>query len=139
MQTNQLDAHAQEIAPDGADVRLLISSKHASAVHCTLPPGTISHAVYNQTVSEFWHVLSGTGKIWRKQNEEALIVDVKAGTTIDIPAGTHFQYLSNHDEPLVFICFTMPPWPGDNESVFVEGGPWEATCQPFVSSVIGGN
>lgn len=35
--------------------------------HCTLRKGTISKVVRHQTVSEFWHILSGKGAIWRKK------------------------------------------------------------------------
>jgi hypothetical protein len=39
------------------------------------------------------------------------------------PLGTAFQYCCTGDEALVFTCTAMPPWPGDEEAVIVDG-PW---------------
>ena len=43
------------------------------------------------------------------------------GVSIDIPAGTAFQYRSLSDSELKFICIAMPPWSGDSEVTLVEG------------------
>jgi hypothetical protein len=46
-----------------------------------------------------------------------------AGVCVDVPLGTAFQYRCTGDVPLVFTCTAMPPWPGDDEALLVEG-PW---------------
>ena len=45
------------------------------------------------------------------------------GVCVDIPLGTAFQYRCTGDMPLVFTCTAMPPWPGDDEALLVDG-PW---------------
>ena len=54
---------------------------------------------------------------------------------IDIPPGTAFQYRCSGTAPLVCIVTAMPPWPGDDEAVIIDG-PWHGTrracarCRP---------
>ena len=50
---------------------------------------------------------------------------LEAGVTIDISAGTAFQYRSLGEEDLVFICITMPRWPGPSEAVDLSEGHWK--------------
>jgi mannose-6-phosphate isomerase-like protein (cupin superfamily) len=47
--------------------------------------------------------------------------------SIDIPVGTAFQYRGDGDEPLEFLCVTMPRWPGHHEATIIEG-PWKPTA-----------
>ena len=60
----------QHISPAEAEIQLLMSNHLGGIAHCTLKAGTVSKAVCHKTVSEFWHVLSGKGAIWRKLNNE---------------------------------------------------------------------
>ena len=48
---------------------------------------------------------------------------------IDIPLGTAFQYRCTGDVPLVFTCTALPPWPGDEEAVIIDG-PWAPCVDP---------
>jgi mannose-6-phosphate isomerase-like protein (cupin superfamily) len=48
---------------------------------------------------------------------------------VDIPLGTAFQYRCTGNVPLVFTCTAMPPWPGDDEAVIVDG-PWVPRVDP---------
>jgi mannose-6-phosphate isomerase-like protein (cupin superfamily) len=52
--------------------------------------------------------------------------DVGCGVSVSIPLGTTFQVRSFGHEPLSAIRATMPPWPGNDEAILVEG-PWPAT------------
>lgn len=123
MKTTKIPKNYQHISPAGAEVRLLMDNKLGGIAHCTLRKGLISKAVRHKTICEFWHVLSGTGAIWRKNAEQESITELKQGMTIDIPLGTDFQYRS-HEQDLVFICITLPPWPGSDEVVYVKHGTW---------------
>ncbi|HEX4745565.1 MAG TPA: cupin domain-containing protein [Gaiellaceae bacterium] len=97
-------------------------------IHSTVPPGQVNRATVHATVSEFWHVLSGRGEIWRRdESGDEVIVPMLPGVSIDIPVGTAFQYRCTGDEPLRFLCISMPPWPGDAEATPIEG-PWVATA-----------
>lgn len=126
MNTQNIPTDYQHTSPAGAEVRLLMNNDLGGMAHCTLKANTISNAVCHKTVSEFWHVLSGTGAIWRKDSLDEKITPLEAGTSIDLPVGTEFQYRSDQND-LVFICVTMPPWPGHDEVRYVSQGAWTPT------------
>lgn len=109
------------IAPDLSDVRVLLGLTGGGMAHFELPPGFVSRAVTHRTVEEIWYIVSGRGEMWRKQGERAETIPLDAGTCLTIPLGTHFQFRSFGDEPLAAIGVTMPPWPGEDEAVLVEG------------------
>jgi len=96
-------------------------------IHSTVPPGQVNRATVHATVSEFWHVLSGRGKIWRRDGGGDEVTGLEPGVSIDIPVGTSFQYCCTGVEPLRFLCISMPPWPGDAEATHIEG-PWVPTA-----------
>ena len=83
-------------------------------------------AVKHHTVEEIWFVQSGEGRIWRKGADRESIVDIGAGDCLTIPLGTAFQYEAIGPAPLAFVAITMPPWPGADEAIFVDG-PWRAS------------
>jgi mannose-6-phosphate isomerase-like protein (cupin superfamily) len=65
--------------------------------------------------------------MWRKQDgQPETIVRVEPGVCLTIPLGTYFQFRSLGVEPLAAVGVTMPPWPGDDEALVVQGK-WEAT------------
>lgn len=90
-------------------------------MHGTVPAGQINRAVVHATVSELWYILEGRGEIWRRDHEQERVTMLVPGVSIDIPVGTAFQYRSVGTDPLRFICVTMPRWPGEQESTYVEG------------------
>lgn len=127
MKTIRIPKDYQHTSPAGAEVRVLMGNPHGGIAHCTLKDQKISKAVRHKTVSEFWHILSGKGAIWRRNHTGESITPLEEGVTIDIPLGSDFQYRSDEGD-LVFICVTMPPWPGSDEVNYVEGGAWEPTA-----------
>jgi len=124
--TKQLPDERDAIAPDGSDVRVLLSLTGGSMAHFELAPHRTSTAVTHRTVEEIWFFLSGHGQMWRKLGDQVSVVDVHAGTCITIPLGTHFQFRCLGPEPLAAVGVTMPPWPGEGETVIVTG-PWRPT------------
>lgn len=125
MKTQTIPKEYQHTSPAGAEVRLLMSNEHGGIAHCTLRANKISKTTKHKTVSEFWHILSGRGQIWRKQGDSETITELEPGITIDIPLGTNFQYRSAELSDLKFICVTMPPWSGADEASYVENGAWQ--------------
>jgi len=121
MKETTLPAKPDAVSPAGADIRFIMDGTTGNMIHSTVKPGQINRATIHATVSEFWYVLEGAGQIWRKDDNGEKIVDLVAGTAIDIPVGTAFQYRCNGFEALKFICITMPAWPGDNEATHFEG------------------
>jgi len=115
------------LAPDGSEVRILLALSGGSMAHFRLPPGKVSRAVRHVTVEEIWYVLGGTGEMWLSQDGRTQVVPVAAGVSLTIPLGTAFQFRASDDGPLTAVAITMPPWPGPEEAVFVEGY-WEATA-----------
>ena len=95
-------------------------------IHSTVPSGQINRATVHATVSEFWFVLEGQGEIWRRDKTGERVTDLVTGMSVDIPLGTAFQYRNVGQEPLKFICISMPPWPGDQEATHLDGI-WEPT------------
>ena len=81
-------------------------------------------AVRYKTIEEIWYFLEGRGEVWRKQGDREVVVLVKPGVCLTLPTGTHFQFRAFGPGPLVFLCATMPPWPGDDEAVRV-ADQWE--------------
>ena len=108
-------------APDGSDVRILLTLKGGSMAHFELAAGCISRPVAHRTVEEIWYFLEGLGVMWRKLGEQEETVRVAAGVCLTIPAGTHFQFRSLGPGPLKAVAITMPPWPGDGEAYAVDG------------------
>ncbi|UVF22254.1 hypothetical protein HPT29_026595 (plasmid) [Microvirga terrae] len=64
--------------------------------------------------------------MWRRWHDREEIVDVELGVAITVPVGAHFQFRSLSPEPLEAVGTTMPPWPGDEEAVAVDGV-WDPT------------
>ena len=125
--TVRLPAARDVVAPDGSDVRILLALSRGSVAHFTLAPDRTSRAVVHKTVEEIWFVLSGRGEMWRTQEGQAqAIVTLEAGVSLTIPPGTRFQFRSFGPEPLAAVGVTMPPWPGEDEAIVVDG-PWTAT------------
>ncbi|MCV0428136.1 MAG: cupin domain-containing protein [Roseibium sp.] len=121
MKTTELPETPDAKSPAGADIRFIMDGPTGNMIHSTLPPGQINRATRHKTVSEFWHVLEGKGRIWRSDGSAETTVDLEPGVSIDIPVGTAFQYRSDGEFPLKFICISMPPWPGDEEAEYVDG------------------
>ena len=124
-----LDRAAGSIArhPAGAEIRYLMGGTTGDMIHSTVPPWQVNRATVHATVSEFWHVLSGRGEIWRRDQSGEEVTVLTPGVSIDIPVGTAFQYRCTGAEALRFLCITMPPWPGDAEATQIEG-PWVPTA-----------
>ena len=125
-ETKHLPPSPSAVAPDGSSVRLLLGLKAGGMAHFELPPGQTSRAVRHRTVEEIWYFVSGRGEMWREQNGDATVVDVYPGVCLTIPLGTRFQFRSGSGEALAAIGVTMPPWPGDDEAIVVDGE-WQPT------------
>ena len=126
MQTRLFPESPDALSPAGAEIRYLMEGETGNMIHSTVPPDQVNRATIHATVSEFWHVLSGRGLIWRRDGSGEATVVLAQGVSIDIPVGTAFQYRCTGTEPLEFLCVTMPPWPGDAEATLIEG-PWTPT------------
>ena len=120
-QTQRLPFYYDVIAPDGSFVRILLSTVGGSMAQFDLLPGMISKPVEHRTVYEIWYFLSGQGEFWRQQGDREEIVQVDANVCITIPMGTKFQFRTIGTKSLVAVAITMPPWPGDNEVIHVDG------------------
>ncbi len=120
-QTNQLPNDYDYLAPDGSEIRLFPKMTGGGLAHYALPPDNVSTAVHHQTVEEIGYFIEGEGEVWRKREEREEVVSVRSGVKFTIPIGTHFQFGNTGERTLVFLISTMPPWPGANEAIEVEG------------------
>ncbi len=124
--TMRLPERRDIVAPDGADVRVLLELKGGSMAHFELPPGQTTTAVTHRTVEEIWFCIRGSGEMWRKREGQEEIVSLEPGVCLTIPLGTHFQFRSFGYEALAALGVTMPPWAGEGEAIPVQGK-WEPT------------
>ena len=120
-QTMRLPASPTATAPDGSDVRVLLATGRGSFAHFELTAGETATAVVHRTVEEIWFFVGGRGEMWRAAGDDEEVVEVRAGTCITIPVGTHFQFRAFDGDSLAAVAVTMPPWPGEDEAVLVEG------------------
>lgn len=125
-ETKELPRERDAVAPDGSDVRILLGLKGGGMAHFSLAPGATSRAVTHRTVEEIWFFVSGQGEMWRKQDTNEQVVEVYPGVCLSIPLGTSFQFRCTGKDTLEAIGITMPPWPGEEEAVLLEG-PWPPT------------
>jgi mannose-6-phosphate isomerase-like protein (cupin superfamily) len=116
-----LPAAPDAIAPVGSDVRVLLRTDRGSMAHFTLAPGQVSGAVVHRTVDEIWYVLGGHGQMWRAAAGRSEVVELAAGVSLTIPVGTAFQFRCTGTGPLTIVGVTMPPWPGEQEAMIVDG------------------
>lgn len=125
-ETKHLPEDRDVVAPDGSEVRILLGLKAGGMAHFQLGSGETSLAVAHRTVEEIWFFISGQGEMWREQAGDRQVVEVYPGVCLTIPLGTRFQFRCTGKDPLEAVAVTMPLWPGDDETVLVEG-PWQAT------------
>jgi len=111
------------LAPDGSEVRVLLALGGGSMAHFRLAAGAVAKAVMHRSVEELWFVVAGRGEMWRKQGEREEVIELVPGLSLSIPAGTHFQFRASSTEAVSAVAVTMPPWPGAEEAVYVQG-PW---------------
>jgi mannose-6-phosphate isomerase-like protein (cupin superfamily) len=124
--SKRISSAPDAIAPDGSEVRILCGTARGGMAMFSLPPKAVSKAIVHRTIDEVWYFVSGYGRMWRKLDDQEVVEDVGPGCSIAIPVGARFQFRSDSLEPLVVVATTMPPWPGMEEAVFVQGV-WEAT------------
>lgn len=120
-QTQATPSLVDVLAPDTSEIRLLVQTERGSMVHCTLPAGQITRAVRHRSVDELWYFLGGSGELWRRSDAGEEVVAVHPGLSVSIPVGTSFQFRADAGSPLTFVIVTIPPWPGEEEAVLVEG------------------
>lgn len=119
--TKELPEVPNYLAPDGSEIRLLLSFPRGGLAHCTLPAGATSSPVAHKTVEEIWYFLEGRGQVWRRIGNDEEVTEVSAGQCLAIPTGASFQFRNTGGEPLRFVISTMPEWPGPDEAQPVEG------------------
>ncbi len=122
--TRKASATPDVTAPDGSEVRLLATVPRGSMASFTLPAGAVARAVVHRSVEELWYFIRGAGEMWRKLGDDEVTIAVGPGVSINIPTGAYFQFRAGPGGPLEAVGVTMPPWPGEEEAVFVPG-PWE--------------
>lgn len=123
-ETKQIAAAPDAIAPDGSEVRVLCGLSRGGLAMFSLPPRAVSRAVAHRTIEEVWYIVSGYGRMWRKLGEQEEIVELSPGVSLSIPVGTQFQFRCDSLDPLTVLGATMPPWPGPDEALMVEGA-WQ--------------
>ena len=122
--TRYLPADPDTTAPDGSQVRALLSLAAGSAAHFQLAPTVVSRAGRHRTVEEIWYLLAGRGEMWRRDGTCEEVVALEPDLCLTIPAGTSFQFRAIGDSPLSAFAVTMPPWPAGSDDEWVEVEPY---------------
>jgi mannose-6-phosphate isomerase-like protein (cupin superfamily) len=125
-ETQEIASAPRVRAPDGSAVRVLCATARGGTATFSLEPGVVAKAVVHRTVEEIWYVAAGQGRLWRKHGEAEQIVDLAPGLSLTIPVGTCFQFRNDGTDALHIVAVTMPPWPGEDEAMPVDGV-WPAT------------
>lgn len=113
------------VAPDGSDIYFrVLDAERASVVEVVLAPGRTSRAVRHKTVEEVWCFLAGSGDVWLESpdGQTSQRRQVGPGDFVVVRWGWAFQSRATGTEPLRFLCFTSPPWPGEDEALPVDEG-----------------
>jgi mannose-6-phosphate isomerase-like protein (cupin superfamily) len=129
-ETKSVSSHPDAIAPDGSEVYLGLECSRGGLAVFVLPAGAVSKAVRHRTIEEVWYFIEGRGEMWRQADQKEETWRLEPGVFLTIPTGTAFQFRANEAGPLRFAIATMPPWPGGDEAVPVEG-PWVPTAEVF--------
>ena len=124
--TKQLADTPDEIAPDGSEVRLLVTVPGGGMAHFTIPQGHTIRAVRHQTVDEIWYIASGTGEMWQSRDGREALIELNPQLAVTIPVGTTFQVRNTGEDDITVVGQTMPPWPGNDEATICEGR-WSPT------------
>jgi mannose-6-phosphate isomerase-like protein (cupin superfamily) len=112
------------VAPDGSEIRLIAGAPQgatrASLCEATLAAGKTSRPVRHRSVEEIWMFTEGEGRVWRcppdADPSSVAAIGVRAGDALVIQTGWAFQFQASAAGPLRFLCYTSPPWPGDDEA-----------------------
>lgn len=119
-QTLSTGAAGSEIAPDGSNVRPLLRFPAGSMARFEFSSGQVSHAVRHPALDELWYVITGSGEIWRQQDEVSTVERLEPGTCISIPRNTAFQCRVDY-AGMTVIAITLPAWSGDVNAIAVTG------------------
>jgi len=99
-------------------------------IHSTVPPGRWAALAASGPSTNIGMSSRVEGEIWRRAPDgRESVTRLIAGVCVDIPLGTAFQYRCTGNVPLVFTCTSLPPWPGDDEAMIVDG-PWVTRVDP---------
>lgn len=113
-ETKRLAPRIDATAPDGSEVRVLLRNSGNSVAHFSFQPGQISRPVRHRSIDEIWFFLTGSGELWRSNDDQQQIIKISADLSISIPAGTAFQIRVDSECALTAIGTSTPPWPGEN-------------------------
>lgn len=119
--TMDLPQDDQYLAPDGSEIRLLVTTDAGGLAHCTLAAGKMSGPVRHRTVKEIWYVVEGRGEVWRSDGFDEDVVEVEPGTALTIPTKVSFQFRALQEGSLKIVIGTFPAWPGPSEAETVPG------------------
>lgn len=112
-------------ADDGSTVWPLCRLPDAvSTAIWRLEADQVSKAVRLSTLEEVWYVIAGSGSIWRRQDANEQVLELRVGVVLTIPKGTDFQFRAG-EHGLEIFGVTVPPYPiGSTTEVQVIEGPW---------------
>ena len=124
---NARAAAPDAVAPDGAEIRVLLDRPQGTArlslAEALVKPGERTACVSHKTIEEVWFIVRGAGRFYRltPDGSEEQTALVAPGDALLIPTGYRFWVVNTGPDDLVFLCCGTPPWPGNDEAIVWEG------------------
>ena len=116
MEREVLPCDPNYLAPDGSEVRLLVTGAKGNMAHFRLAPGEVSVPKQHASVEELWYFTAGRGEMCIGDDTTV----VSAGVSVRVPPRTRFQFRSHGPDALEAVAVAMPPWPGAHEELDAE-------------------
>jgi len=109
------------ITKDGSVIReLMHPTVHGnvmqSLAEATVAPGQRTLLHRHRQTEELYHVQQGSGLMTLGEQ----CVEIQAGDTVAIPAGTYHSVLNSGDRPLILLCACSPAYSHDDTEIAAE-------------------
>jgi mannose-6-phosphate isomerase-like protein (cupin superfamily) len=123
--TTRLAYHPDYTSPSGAaEIRLLIQQPQGEITHVLVPPSSTAQLAVLLGITEFFFVVSGSGRLHCPDGTVDEVVELLPGTAVRIPAGIPFQYDNPADEPLEIVLAVVPMWTPDSHQLCMLDSAW---------------
>lgn len=108
--TAVLPAEPTRTAPsESIDIRLLPNLPTGEITHARMTARATSKPAYMDRGTEFFFILEGEGRLWRRLGKEEEVIGLRPGRCVSMPPGVHFQTQCTKP-PLSFLVIVAPRW-----------------------------
>ena len=94
---------------ESVDIRVLPNLPSGEITHAQMTFESTSKAAFMDKVTEFFFILKGDGRLWRRSGREEEVIGLIPGRCVSIPPDVHFQFQCTRP-PLSFLVIVAPAW-----------------------------